>query len=213
MKQLDFEIAGHKGIVKVVPTNSLKPSGYNPRWISDEAFAGLKKSIASFGLVDPIVVNKKTGNIISGHQRHKVLTASNEDQALIREVDLSEIEEKALNVTLNSPAISGDFTADLGPILDDIKLDLGGDVFEGLRMDELVKTENEIITPEIEFTEELFEEHNYVVLYFDNEIDWNAAVEKLGIKTVKALDAREGYERKGAGRVIRGDKIIDRLTD
>src|SRR5690606_27258521 len=65
--------------------------------------------------------------------------------------------------------------------------------------------------PEMEFTEELLEEHNYIVLYFDNKMDWQTACDKLGIKTVKALDSKEGYERTGVGRVIRGADVIARL--
>jgi hypothetical protein len=35
------------------------------------------------------------------------------------------------------------------------------------------------------------ESHNYVVLYFDNEIDWMTAVDKLAIKTKKTPDSRK----------------------
>lgn len=66
---------------------------------------------------------------------------------------------------------------------------------------------------EIEFSEELYESHNYVMLYFDNDVDWMTAKEKLGIKTVKAKDAKPGYERSGIGRVIDGGKFLERLMD
>ena len=64
-----------------------------------------------------------------------------------------------------------------------------------------------------QFSEELHEAHNYVVLYFDNELDWNRAREVLGIRTVDALTSRPGFERKGVGRVIRGAPVIARMRE
>jgi len=83
--------------------------------------------------------------------------------------------------------------------------------FEGdeFQIDEKVAKKEK---PEMEFTEELFEEHNYIVLYFDNIVDWQTACDKLNIKQVKALDSREGFERVGIGRVVRGDGVIARIS-
>ncbi|MBN2641687.1 MAG: hypothetical protein JXR78_08550, partial [Victivallales bacterium] len=39
--------------------------------------------------------------------------------------------------------------------------------------------------PEIEFSEELLEEHNYIVLFFDNSVDWLQAKTLFDIKPVK----------------------------
>jgi len=49
------------------------PAEYNPRLISDAAKLGLAKSLEVFGDLSGLVVNKKTGNIISGHQRSSIL--------------------------------------------------------------------------------------------------------------------------------------------
>jgi hypothetical protein len=65
--------------------------------------------------------------------------------------------------------------------------------------------------PEIEFTQELMEEHNYVVLYFENSVDWLQAQTLLGLKTVKALDSKKGFEKTGIGRVIKGSEAIKKL--
>ena len=48
---------------------------YNPRTISDEAMKGLSASIERFGLVQPIVWNRRTERVVGGHQRLKVLVA------------------------------------------------------------------------------------------------------------------------------------------
>jgi ParB-like chromosome segregation protein Spo0J len=88
----------------------LTPAPYNPRQISPEALAGLRGSVERFGLVEPVVWNRRTGSVVGGHQRLKVLQAMGESSTQVIVVDLPEAEEKALNVALNSPSISGEFT-------------------------------------------------------------------------------------------------------
>lgn len=98
----------------------LNPATYNPRRISDQALKGLGASIERFGCVELIVWNKRSGNIVSGHQRFKVLQKQGVTETEVVVVDLNDIEEKALNVTMNNRHISGEFTADLQTILDEI---------------------------------------------------------------------------------------------
>ena len=51
----------------------LTPAEYNPRTISAEAMAGLSASMERFGLVQPIIWNRRTERVVGGHQRLKVL--------------------------------------------------------------------------------------------------------------------------------------------
>jgi hypothetical protein len=70
--------------------------------------------------------------------------------------------------------------------------------------------------PEVEFTQVLDEYHNYVVLYFDNEVDWLQAQTLLDLKpvrlmnTVKSASNTHGKET-GIGRVLRGADVFNRL--
>ena len=59
----------------------------------------------------------------------------------------------------------------------------------------------------LKFTDELMLEHNYIVLYFDNEFDWLVAQEKFGLKEVKDLIPRK-KQPTGIGRVINGKDIL-----
>lgn len=98
----------------------------NPRTITDSAMAGLQASIERFGLVQPIIFNERTGHVVGGHQRLKALQSNGKKMADIVLVDLSEIEERALNITLNNPAIEGSFVPDsteeiLGLLKDDFE--------------------------------------------------------------------------------------------
>lgn len=114
----------------------LKPADYNPRKMSPEAYAGLKASMERFGLVEPIVWNKRTGNVVGGHRRLEVLQERGEKETLVVVVDLPADEERALNITLNNPNIAGEFTPDLQVILEDIKVDLP-EMFIDLKLDNL----------------------------------------------------------------------------
>ena len=63
--------------------------------------------MSEFGYVEPIIWNKRTGNIVGGHQRYKILKDLNYEEAECVVVDLDDAHEKALNVALNK--ISGEF--------------------------------------------------------------------------------------------------------
>ena len=85
-------------IIEKVKLKDIKPSKYNPRTISPEQLTALKDSMEKFGNVQPLIVNKKTGNLVSGHQRLKVLntTMHQDDEVECVIVDLDEFQEKAL---------------------------------------------------------------------------------------------------------------------
>jgi len=100
--------------------SDLTPAPYNPRKITPKAMKGLQASIKRFGMVEPIVWNSRTGNVVGGHQRLQVLLKEGVQETEVVVVDLPDKEEKALNVTLNNYHVAGDFTVDLHAILDDL---------------------------------------------------------------------------------------------
>ena len=56
--------------------DTLKPADYNPRKDlkpGDAEYAKLKRSIETYGYVEPIIWNKRTGVVVGGHQRLKVM--------------------------------------------------------------------------------------------------------------------------------------------
>jgi DNA modification methylase len=88
----------------------LKPAPYNPRLDlqpGDPDYEKLKRSIQEFGLVEPIVFNERTGYVVGGHQRLKVLQDLGWSEVPVSVVDLDPEKEKALNVALNK--IEGDW--------------------------------------------------------------------------------------------------------
>ncbi len=164
--------------VRVMRLAELKPSPYNPRTISDGAIRGLQKSIGKFGLVEPVIWNQRSGFIVGGHQRVVAMQAEGIEEAQVVVVDLSEKEERALNVTLNNPHIQGEFNNDmLVSLLDQIQNE--GEVdFEGLRLDKLLE---KIMSSSLD------DAHSTLA-------------ERFGVPPFSVLDARQGYwqDRKRA---------------
>jgi DNA modification methylase len=120
-----------------VPINQINPAKYNPRTITDKELAGLMESIKKFGFVEPLIVNKRTNTLCGGHQRLKAAEKLGHKTVPITHVDLSEAEEKALNVALNSHTIQGKFDTEvLHALLDEIKVEMP-ELSVSLNMDDL----------------------------------------------------------------------------
>ena len=95
--------------------NQLKKAPYNPRTIDDHARKKLAESLRGFGLVEPLIWNKRTGNLVGGHQRLSILDdlEGRADYALtVAAVDLDDKEERELNIQLNNPNVAGDWDLD-----------------------------------------------------------------------------------------------------
>lgn len=79
-------------------------AAYNPRvdlQPEDEEYQAIERSLKRHGLVQPIVWNRRTNTVVSGHQRLTVLEAQGETEVTVSVVDLDDIQEKELNVALN----------------------------------------------------------------------------------------------------------------
>ena len=85
---------------KDVKIKELKFAEYNPRIIKDDEFEKLKNSVKTFGIVEPIVVNKDF-TIIGGHQRVRAAEAIGIKDVPCNFVDLNKMQEKKLNLALN----------------------------------------------------------------------------------------------------------------
>jgi ParB-like chromosome segregation protein Spo0J len=105
-----------------IPLTAMNPAPYNPRVISAEAMTALSHSLESYGLVQPLVWNKRSGNLVGGHQRFKLLQQQGVKEVKTCVVDLDETEEQMLNISLNNPALQGEFSAKaLRSVIDSIK--------------------------------------------------------------------------------------------
>jgi DNA modification methylase len=108
--------------IRKISVSQLNPAKYNPRKDlkpGDPEYEKLLRSVEEFGYVEPVIWNQRTGNIVGGHQRFKVLTQLGYTDIDCVVVDLDEQREKALNIALNK--ISGEWDI---PKLADVLQDL-----------------------------------------------------------------------------------------
>ena len=101
----------------------LLPADYNPRKDlkpGDPEYEKLKRSIEQFGYVEPVIWNEKTGRVVGGHQRLKVLTDMGITEVDVVVIDMDTEKEKALNIALNK--ISGEWdTEKLALVIADLQ--------------------------------------------------------------------------------------------
>ena len=85
--------------IQKISVEKLNPAVYNPRKDlkpGDKEYEKLKRSIEEFGYVEPVIWNQKTGNVVGGHQRLKVLLDLGQTEIDCVVVDLDPQREKAL---------------------------------------------------------------------------------------------------------------------
>ncbi len=114
---------------------------YNPRSISEHDLAALGRSLRFFDCVEPVIINKRSGHIVGGHQRVKAAEAEGIETLPVVHVDLDDPSEKQLNIALNR--IQGEFDLDrLAAVLGDLQAagaDLGLTGFTAAEIEELVR--------------------------------------------------------------------------
>ena len=119
--------------IRKVPIEKINPSPFNPRLDlkpGDKSYEDLKRSIQEFDCVEPLVWNEKSGNVVGGHQRLKILQARGDKETDVVVVSLDPKQEMLLNLALNKIQGDWDFTrlADVLTELDtgDGNLELAG---------------------------------------------------------------------------------------
>ena len=218
-----------KPVIQEIPFAKINPAPYNPRQRlvpTDHEYQTIKNSVKEFGLVELLVWNKRTGNLVSGHTRLDILKADGEKVAPCVVVDLPVEKEKALNITLNNPNVGGHWEdVSLANLLREIEAQMP-DLYDGLNMAPLTQ---EVDLPlrggledgegEPEFEEGIgppdmellpYEHYDYIVLFFKDSRDFLAAADYFGIEKVK-VPAYVGKKTIGLGRVVDGGKFLDRI--
>lgn len=106
--------------METLDRTDIKTADYNPRTISSHAQKQLKDTIKGVGLLQPLIWNKRTGTLLSGHQRlasldslERYTPGGRKSYALqVAVVDLDEKEERRMNVFLNNQSAMGEFDLD-----------------------------------------------------------------------------------------------------
>ena len=192
----------------------LKVYDNNPR-DNDGAVEAVANSIKTFGFKVPIVIDSDNV-IICGHTRRRAAKrlGLTEVPCIIAD-DLNEEQIKAFRLADNKTAelAEWDYAALEQELSELVDMDMTVFGFEDTEFEEVEEDE---IEPDVEFTKSLEEKHNYIVLYFDNEIDWLQAESVFDIKRVKEFSTRKDgampkTPRYGVGRVLHGGTALARL--
>lgn len=193
---------------ETINRSQIKNAPYNPRIMDAKAKKRLKQNIAKHGLVAPLTWNRRTGNLVGGHQRLEQLDSLEKDkdyELTVSVIDVDEREEAALNVQLNNPSMQGEWDFDkLANMTEEFDLDLKDDLgftdtdidlmFDGDdRFSQLFETEEsenmrgdlEAVKAARKESAEKLKERNsiewYTVIVFENEKDRDNFMKEISI--------------------------------
>jgi hypothetical protein len=186
-------------------TEAIIPYGNNAKKHDKKQIANVAESIKRFGFVQPIVVDANNV-IVIGHCRWAAAQKLKlETVPCVRVNTLTPEQVAALRIADNK---TNESAWDLDKLVEELAIvDLSGFDFDfGIKEADAVEEEGEV-----PFSEELLLSHNYVVLYFDNDFDWEVAKDKFNLKEVKDLIPRKS-QPTGIGRVIDGKRVLEWLN-
>ena len=199
----------------LVEIGSIKEDPDNAKIHDARSLKAIELSLDTFGQRKCVVVNKKNRIIEAGNgivMAAKQLRWTHVAAVFVEDDAESEIGYKlADNRTAELSSWDKDRLHAQLLSLEEMDFDIRITGFTAQDIREIGGEGGGTAQPEIEFSEELLMEHNYIVLYFDNVLDWEVAKEKFGLKTVKDLIPRKG-QPKGIGRVVRGEDVLDRIV-
>lgn len=194
----------------------LKPYKKNAKKHTKEQVEKIANSIKEFGFTQPVIIGKNM-EVVAGHGR--ILGAKKAGLKSVPTVCLEELTEEQIKAyrLVDNKLNESEWDSDLlKQSLDEIA-EMDMEVF-GFTIDSIADETVEV-EPDVSFTEILNEENNYIVLKFDNKVDWINALGVLGIEKVKAFPTKKNGnkktfgEREGVGRVVDGIKVLERINE
>ena len=176
----------------------------------------MKQSILDFGFNQPIVVDKGKV-IIVGHTRQLAAIELELPKVPITiAAHLTKAQCRAYRIADNRTNENSFWLEDelAEELLALTEPQRKSTAFTDEEIDELIGAAEAAlpVTGKIEFSEELLESRNYVVLYFDNDVDWLSARTHFGLKSVYSKRCNGKPWSKGIGRVVDGAKYLRRIT-
>lgn len=191
----------------------LKQDKRNYRKHNDKNISLIKKSVKECGLGRSVVIDKND-EIIAGNglvssipknTKIKVVETDGSELVVVKRTDLDTNDEKRKKLAIMDNSASDSSRFDIELLTEDFEIPALADM--GIE----VKEKKEEKEGEVPFTEELLEEHNYIVLYFDNSVDWLQAQSLFELEKKQALGSKENFRKIGIGRVIKGSEALEKV--
>ena len=185
----------------------------NPRKITKEKFDDLCESIRKspeMKVLDEIRVYPYNGRyvVISGNHRYKAYKKLGWENVLCKILPEDTPKEKLREYVMKE---NMHYAENDDKMLNQWNLKELAD----WRVPIKIKAKEKKEMPEVEFTQILSESHNYIVLYFDDDVDWLQAQTLLDLKPVRLMERARGKDphskEMGIGRVLRGVEVFNRL--
>lgn len=173
-----------------ITRDKIKTADYNPRLIDEDNLKKLTKGIREHGLVTPLVWNKRTGVLVSGHQRLAAadkIYRKKDYEVPVAIIDVDEKEEKTLNVQLNNPSMQGSW--DLGALAD-----LNAD---GINWDDMGFNKADIefmYDGEVDFDGDVLDDEQSTISKHDTPFDEEVEDEKDKLADMSELNDDDGLE-------------------
>ena len=177
----------------------------NPRTITKKKYNELVQSIKGFPEMleaKPIVVNPEHV-ILGGNQRFKAAKAAGLKEVPVYVASWDEIKQQEFIIKDNLH--SGEWDWDILANNHDAEelIEWGMEI---PALDEFGEIEEEV-----KFSEYLDESNNYIVLTFNNDIDWLSAQTHFDLDSVYSKRQNGKSWSKGVGRVLDGAKYLNKL--
>lgn len=190
---------------------TLVPYERNPKNHTNKDVDLIVKSVKRNGWGDPLLVCPETMEVLSGNGRLMAAQKLGIEQVPVvyAPKGLTEKQKADLVIASNKLVEVSGYNKYLENLIEDFGLDSADFGIDFAKIEK--KKEEEADVP---FTEELLEEHNYIVLYFDNAVDWLQAQTIFGkyLEKKQALASKEGFRKMGVGRVVKGAEVLKDLV-
>lgn len=200
-----------------IKVSLLIPYSNNSRTHDDEQVVQIAESIREFGFTSPILIDADN-NIVAGHGR--LLAAQKLDidtVPCIRLNDLTDAQRKAYVIADNKLALNAGWDNEILKFeienLQALDFDINLLGFNEKELLQILNDDDGAVVAEIKFSEELMESHNYVVLYFDNDMDWLSAQTHFNLQSVHSKRSNGKPWSKGIGRVVSGGQYLTKLSE
>ena len=194
--------------IEWVKTTDIHANENNPRILKDDKFKKLVQSIKEFPEmleIRPIVVNNEM-MVLGGNMRLKAIQEIGlKEIPIIKAENLTEEQEREFLIKDNVGFGEWDWDA-LANDWNPEELNQWG--LDVPNIDDITETKDIPDVGEVEFSEELLLEHNYIVLYFDNPLDWEVAQGIYGLNQVKSKESAVKCQKFGIGRVVNGKNFL-----
>jgi ParB-like chromosome segregation protein Spo0J len=204
---------------KVIAVKELKPMKDNVKKHPIWQIERLVHSISTYSekepvLLQPLVVDEKNTVLIGNGRLEAIKQLEWKKVEVIIKSGLSKEQKKALSI-LDNKSISTEWNEDLLaqqlPELDDLALDTG---FSEKEIRDLIKKADAMVggqidaEPVYDLSPKLHEKYDYIMLFFDNEVDFLFAQQLLKLKKVKD---RMKQNKVGMCRAIKGMEAIETI--